>query len=277
MSYASTGGGPMIDIQGVGKHFQQRKGSRNVVLEDVDFQVRQGEFVTIVGRSGCGKTTLLRMIAGLAPYSPGTIRVRGQVVHTVPSRVGFVFQNAALLPWKTVRQNVELGLNEVRGEYSKERRQEMVAKQLELTGLSAAADYLPRQLSGGMQQRTGLARALVAEPDVLLMDEPFGAVDALTRLQLQEDLGEIVQRTAATVVFVTHDVEEAIFLADRVAVMSMGPGRIRETVDVGVPRPRNRQMDADTTRHMTELRDHVLALVLEQDRAGQRERESVPS
>jgi ABC-type nitrate/sulfonate/bicarbonate transport system ATPase subunit len=268
----------MIDIQGVGKHFQQRKGSANVVLEGVDLQVRPGEFVSVVGRSGCGKTTLLRMIAGLAPYSPGTIRVRGAVVRGVPPRVGFVFQHAALLPWKTVRQNVELGLNEVRRELSKQQRREMVSRQLELTNLSAAADYLPRELSGGMQQRAGLARALVAEPDVLLMDEPFGAVDALTRLRLQEELAVIVQRTSATVVFVTHDVEEAIFLADRVAVMSIGPGRIRETVEVERPRPRERQADPETTRYFAELRDHVLSLVLEQDGAkGRPQAEAVPS
>jgi NitT/TauT family transport system ATP-binding protein len=218
------------------------------------------------------------MIAGLAPYSPGTIRVRGAVVRGVPPRVGFVFQHAALLPWKTVRQNVELGLNEVRRELSKQQRREMVSRQLELTNLSAAADYLPRELSGGMQQRAGLARALVAEPDVLLMDEPFGAVDALTRLRLQEELAVIVQRTSATVVFVTHDVEEAIFLADRVAVMSIGPGRIRETVEVERPRPRERQADPETTRYFAELRDHVLSLVLEQDGAkGRPQAEAVPS
>ena len=260
-------GSALIEIEGVGKHFQQRKGSANVVLEDVNLRVRQGEFVSVVGRSGCGKTTLLRMIAGLAPYAPGTIRVRGQVVRTVPPRVGFVFQNAALLPWLSVRKNVELGLNEVRRDLTKQQRRELVDRQLELTNLAEAADYLPRQLSGGMQQRAGLARALVAAPDVLLMDEPFGAVDALTRLRLQEELAEIVQRTAATVVFVTHDVEEAVFLSDRVAVMSMGPGKIRELVDVPVPRPRSRQPDAAAKATMSELSDHVLALVLEEDPA----------
>jgi NitT/TauT family transport system ATP-binding protein len=251
---------PVIQIEGVGKHFQQRKGSRNVVLEDVHLHVERGEFVSVVGRSGCGKTTLLRMIAGLAPYEPGTIRVHGRVVRGVPPRVGFVFQSSALLPWKSVRANVETGLNEVRRSLSREERRKLVDRQLDLMGLSRYDGYLPRALSGGMQQRVGLARALVAEPDVLLMDEPFGAVDALTRLRLQEELASIVERTSATVVFVTHDVEEAVYLADRVAVMSMNPGTVSEVVEVDQPRPRERRSEA-----LTQLSSHVLDLVLAED------------
>jgi ABC-type nitrate/sulfonate/bicarbonate transport system ATPase subunit len=247
----------MIEIRGVGKHFQQRKGSPNVVLENIDLDIRRGEFVSLVGQSGCGKTTLLRMIAGLAPYSPGEIKVNGKVVQSVPPRIGFVFQNAALLPWKTVRQNVMIGLNETRREFSAEEKRAKVEHQLELTNLSKFGDYLPRALSGGMQQRAGLARALVAEPDVLLMDEPFGAVDALTRIRLQEELSSIVERTEATVVFVTHDVEEAVFLADRVAVMTTGPGTIKEVIDVDLPRPRERRSDV-----IAPLSAHVLELVL---------------
>jgi NitT/TauT family transport system ATP-binding protein len=247
----------MIEIRGVGKHFQQRKGSPNVVLKDIELDVRRGEFVSLVGQSGCGKTTLLRMIAGLAPYSPGEIKVDGKVVRSVPPRIGFVFQNAALLPWKTVRENVLMGLNEVRKDLSKEEKREKVEHQLELTSLSEFGDYLPRALSGGMQQRCGLARALVADPEVLLMDEPFGAVDALTRIRLQEELSAIVERTIATVVFVTHDVEEAVFLADRVAVMTTGPGTIKEVVDVDLPRPRERR-----TELLAPLAEHVLQLVL---------------
>lgn len=251
-----------IQIDGVGKQFQQRKGTANVVLKDCDLAVRRGEFVSLVGQSGCGKTTLLRMVAGLAPYSPGTIRVNGEVVRGVPPRVGFVFQNAALLPWKTVRENLVIGLNETRREVSRTEKRDRVEEQLELMGLSRFGDYLPRALSGGMQQRAGLARALVGRPNVLLMDEPFGAVDALTRLRLQEELAEIVERTEATVVFVTHDVEEAVFLADRVAVMSMSPGRIIDLVDVDLPKPRERRPDSDAGRRLHELREHVLELVL---------------
>jgi ABC-type nitrate/sulfonate/bicarbonate transport system ATPase subunit len=253
---------PVIVIEGVGKHFQQHKGSANVVLEDVNLVVRRGEFVSLVGASGCGKTTLLRMIAGLAQYHPGTITVNGALVRRVPPRVGFVFQDSALLPWRSVRENVAVGLNETWGTYSREERKAKVEHQLALVGLAGYGDYLPRQLSGGMQQRAGLARALVGEPDVLLMDEPFGAVDALTRIRLQEELAEIVARTSATVVFVTHDVDEAVFLADRVAVMSIRPGRIKEIVDIDIPRPRDRRLETEGGRRATELRQHVLELVL---------------
>jgi NitT/TauT family transport system ATP-binding protein len=250
-------GEAMIEIEGVGKQFAQRKGSANVVLKDVDLTIRRGEFVSLVGQSGCGKTTLLRMIAGLAPYDAGTVKVSGNVVNRVPPRIGFVFQHAALLPWKSVRQNVLLGLNETRKSLSREEKAAKVQHQLELTGLAHAADYLPRQLSGGMQQRAGLARALVSDPDVLLMDEPFGAVDALTRIRLQEELAAIVERTSATVVFVTHDVEEAVFLADRVAVMTTGPGQIKEVVTVDLPRPRDRSPEV-----IAPIAEHVLELVL---------------
>jgi ABC-type nitrate/sulfonate/bicarbonate transport system ATPase subunit len=258
----------MIEIRGVGKHFQQRKGSLNVVLENIDLTIRKGEFVSLVGQSGCGKTTLLRMIAGLAPYSPGEIRVNGKAVRSVPPRIGFVFQNAALLPWKTVNENVMLGLNETRSAFTREEKRAKVQHQLELTGLAKFGDYLPGQLSGGMQQRCGLARALVGEPDVLLMDEPFGAVDALTRIRLQEELSMIVERTEATVVFVTHDVEEAVFLADRVAVMTTGPGTIKEVVDVDLPRPRERRSEV-----ISPLSDYVLELVLG---GGERRKVSPP-
>jgi ABC-type nitrate/sulfonate/bicarbonate transport system ATPase subunit len=261
---------PVIQVQGVGKHFQQRSGTANVVLEDVNLEVHRGEFVSLVGASGCGKTTLLRMIAGLAQYRPGTIRVNGAVVRRVPPRVGFVFQDSALLPWKSVHQNVLMGLNEIRKTLSAAEKKEKVDRQLELMGLSGYADYLPRQMSGGMRQRAGLARALVAEPDVLLMDEPFGAVDALTRMRLQEELAAIVERTSATVVFVTHDVDEAVFLADRVAVMSLRPGRITEIVDIDIPRPRDRRLDTESGRRATELRERVLELVLGAGRAAEK-------
>jgi NitT/TauT family transport system ATP-binding protein len=256
----------MIEIEGVGKQFAQKKGTANVVLKDVDLTIRRGEFVGLVGQSGCGKTTLLRMIAGLAPYDEGVLTVAGRAVTGVPPRIGFVFQAAALLPWKTVRQNVLLGLNETRHSLTKEEKEAKVQHQLEMTGLANYGDYLPRQLSGGMQQRCGLARALVSDPDVLLMDEPFGAVDALTRIRLQEELSAIVERTSATVVFVTHDVEEAVYLSDRVAVMTTGPGEIKEVVDVDLPRPRDRSPEV-----IAPIAERVLSLVL----GGGRRQEAV--
>jgi NitT/TauT family transport system ATP-binding protein len=252
----------VIEIRGVGKHFAQRRGERNVVLEDVNLEVRPGEFVSLVGASGCGKTTLLRMIAGLSSYAPGTITVAGEPVRGVPPRIGFVFQDSALLPWRTIRQNVAIGLNQTRGTLPKAEAQARVEAQLELVGLAGYGDYLPRQVSGGMQQRAGLARALVSEPDVLLMDEPFGALDAFTRMRLQEELASIVARTSATTVFVTHDVDEAVFLSDRIAVLTIGPGTIREVVDVEVPRPRLRRQDLLGNPTVAALRDHVLELVI---------------
>jgi ABC-type nitrate/sulfonate/bicarbonate transport system ATPase subunit len=261
---------PAIALQGVGKHFAQRRSSRNVVLIDVNLTIEPGEFVSLVGASGCGKTTLLRMIAGLAPIDAGTIHVHEKEVRGVPPRIGFVFQESALLPWRTVRENVAVGLNEIRGSLSKARAAEMVDERLELVGLTAYADFLPRQMSGGMQQRAGLARALVAEPDVLLMDEPFGALDAFTRMRLQDELAGIVARTSATVVFVTHDVDEAVFLSDRIAVLSTGPGTVKEIVTVDIERPRLSREELLGNPRAAVLRDHVLSLVI-----GNRQREEV--
>jgi NitT/TauT family transport system ATP-binding protein len=252
----------IIDVAGVGKHFAQRRDSRNVVLEDVNLQIREGEFVSVVGASGCGKTTLLRMIGGLVPYEPGAIHVNGELVRQIPKRIGFVFQDAALLPWRTIAENVAVGLNEYRGDMSKQDAKDRVTAQLELVGLTAYADYLPRQVSGGMQQRAGQARAQGGEPDVLLMDEPFGALDAFTRMRLQEELAAIVTRTSATTVFVTHDVDEAVFLSDRIAVMTIGPGTIRDVVAVDLPRPRLQRQDLLGNQRAAELRDRVLELVI---------------
>ena len=261
----------VIAIRGVGKHYSQRskKASANVVLQNVNLDVRAGEFVSLVGASGCGKTTLLRMIGGLAPYFPGEIHMNGKLVRGIPPRIGFVFQDSALLPWRNIAENVAVGLNERRRSYTKQQAKARVDATLELVGRDAYADYLPRQVSGGMQQRAGLARALVGEPDVLLMDEPFGALDAFTRMRLQEELASIVARTAATTVFVTHDVDEAVFLSDRVAVMSINPGMIKKIVDIDMPRPRLHRADLLDNRRASELRDQVLRLVI-----GDRSRES---
>lgn len=271
---AMAPGTAVISVRGVGKHYSQRsrKKSANVVLQNVNLEVEPGEFVSLVGASGCGKTTLLRMIGGLAPYYPGEIYMDGKLVRGIPPRIGFVFQDSALLPWRSIAQNVAVGLNEGRRRLTKEQARAKISDALDLVGLSEYADYLPRQVSGGMQQRAGLARALVGEPDVLLMDEPFGALDAFTRMRLQEELASIVVRTSATTVFVTHDVDEAVFLSDRVAVMSTGPGTIKEIIDVDIPRPRLRRSELLDNRRASQLRDQVLRLVI-----GERSKASTPT
>jgi ABC-type nitrate/sulfonate/bicarbonate transport system ATPase subunit len=201
------------------------------------------------------------MIGGLTSYYPGEIYVKGALVRGIPPRIGFVFQDSALMPWGTVWQNVKVGLNERRREFSRPEIKERVDAALELVGLHEYRDYLPRQISGGMQQRAGLARALVGEPDVLLMDEPFGALDALTRSRLQEELAAIVLRTSATTVFVTHDVDEAVFLSDRVAVMSVKTRSILQVIDIDIPRPRLARVEMFADLHVADLRRDVLGLV----------------
>jgi NitT/TauT family transport system ATP-binding protein len=255
--------GAAIDVVAVGKRYSQRRGTANVALRDVNLTVQAGEFVSLVGASGCGKTSLIRMIGGLAPYSAGAIAIDGHQVRGVPKRLGFVFQDAALMPWRSVRENVAMGLNEISKSLSKQERRSRVDEQLELVGLAKFADYYPRQLSGGMKQRAGLARALVSGPGLLLMDEPFGALDAFTRLRLQEELALIVSTANTTTVFVTHDVDEAVFLSDRIAVMSASPGTVKEIVTVDLPRPRLRRQGLLDNRRAAELRDHVLRLVME--------------
>jgi NitT/TauT family transport system ATP-binding protein len=261
---AATPNGATIDITGVSKLYRGRKGG-NVALRNVNLRVEAGEFVSLVGASGCGKTTLIRMIAGLAPYSTGSITVDGAIVKGVPKRLGFVFQDSALMPWRTVQANVRMGLNETGRSLSKSDRESKVGNALELVGLTRFAEYYPGQLSGGMKQRAGLARALVSEPDLLLMDEPFGALDAFTRLRLQEELASIVASSHTTTVFVTHDVDEAVFLSNRIAVMSTAPGTIKEVVTVDLPTPRLHRQTLLDNRRAAELRDHVLRLVI-QDR-----------
>ncbi|MCU1492849.1 MAG: transporter ATP-binding protein [Acidimicrobiaceae bacterium] len=251
---------PVIEVSHVGKRFWQGKRGAFLALSDVSFDVRDGEFISIIGASGCGKTTLLRMFAGLTAYDSGELKIRGQLVRGVPDGIGFVFQAPALLPWRSVGDNIALGLSAVRSTLSEGELKGRVAAQIELTGLSGFENSLPHELSGGMQQRVGLARALVAEPKVLLMDEPLGALDAFTRMRLQEELAAIVARTGATTVFVTHDVDEAVFLSDRIVVMDRSPGRLKQIVDVPFDKPRQRREFIGDPR-VAELRDLVLGLV----------------
>jgi NitT/TauT family transport system ATP-binding protein len=228
-----------LELDGVGKTFileRRRTQEELCALEDVSFGIEEGSFVSICGPSGCGKSTLLRLIHGLQSADSGEIRVRGERVLAPSLDRGMVFQNHNLRPWRTVVRNVELGL-EAQG-VARGERQARALKWLSMVGLEEFASYYPAQLSGGMQQRVGLARALAIEPQMLLMDEPFGALDAQTRVLLQEELERIWEADAKTVVFITHDIDEALFLSDRVLVMSARPGQIIADIAVGAPRPR---------------------------------------
>jgi NitT/TauT family transport system ATP-binding protein len=210
--------------------------SSHTVLEHFDLRVREGEFLAVLGPSGCGKSTLLNLLAGLTSPTSGRISVDGEPVGAARNKLGFVFQGYALFPWRTVRKNVETGL-EIRGLKRAQRRSE-AERFLRLVGLLDFPDHYPHQLSGGMRQRVAIARVLAYGPEILLMDEPFGALDAQTRESLQQELLGIWEQSAKTVVFVTHSIDEAIYLADRVAVVGRRPGRVKEIIDIDLPRPR---------------------------------------
>ncbi|MBV7411321.1 ABC transporter ATP-binding protein [Dermabacteraceae bacterium TAE3-ERU27] len=232
-----------------------------VAVEDVDLKINDNEFVTVVGPSGCGKSTIMNMAAGLLQPSSGQVLVDGEAVHGPGPERGVIFQQYALFPWMTVRQNVEFGLELQK--ISKAERKRIVDEQLELTGLSNFADALPKNLSGGMKQRCAIARAYAANPKILLMDEPFGALDALTRVHMQVQLLETWAKEKRTVMFITHDVDEAVYLANRVIVMAARPGRIHKIIDVDLPYPRSE--DIRMTPEFTALRNEVWNAVYHQD------------
>lgn len=260
-SAVTTSSAARIDVRGVSKRYPKpdKSGETFTALADVSLSAYEGEFISLIGASGCGKTTLLRMMSGLTPCDQGSIYLSGRPVNGVPPAVGFVFQEPALLPWRNVHDNVAFALKSRQMERDEVERR--ITDKLELTGLRAFAKYYPHMLSGGMQQRVGLARALVGEPDVLFMDEPLSALDALTRRRLQEDIADIVGRIKATTVLVTHDVDEAIFFSDRIVVMGTAPGSIREVIDVPLPRPR-RHVEMLEHAVVAQVRDRVLGIVL---------------
>jgi NitT/TauT family transport system ATP-binding protein len=229
---------PLIEISAVSQIFAARDGSPSFALRDVSLTVDQGEFVCLIGPSGCGKTTLMQLIAGFIKPTRGKVNFAGEPVRGPDPKRGVVFQEYALFAWMTARQNVEFGLR-VRGWPVKLRATRALAA-LGRVGLADAADKYPHELSGGMRQRVAVARALLVEPAVLLMDEPFAAVDAITRHSLQEDLLRLWRDSGLSVIFVTHNIDEAAFLAQRVVVMSPHPGAIRTDIRVDVPYPRHR-------------------------------------
>ncbi|WP_423192782.1 ABC transporter ATP-binding protein [Cupriavidus sp. H18C2] len=235
-----------VSIEGVGQTFKTRKGPF-VALRDIDLSIAEGEFITLIGHSGCGKSTLLNLIAGLTLPTAGALICAGREIAGPGPERAVVFQNHSLLPWLTCFENVHLGVERVFGATeSKAQRQARTHDALALVGLTHAEAKYPHEISGGMKQRVGIARALAMQPKVLLMDEPFGALDALTRAHLQDELIKIVARTRSTVVMVTHDVDEAVLLADRIAMMTNGPAAtIGEILAVDLPRPRDRVALAD--------------------------------
>ncbi len=218
-----------IRFDKVDKIFGPRSGGVKV-LDDINLEIGDREFVAIVGPSGCGKTTCLRMVAGFEAASAGVVSVNGKAVTEPGPDRAVVFQQFALFPWKTVRENIDLGLRNQNLGASE--RADRIAGALKLMNLESHADAFPHQLSGGMQQRVAIARAYVLDPEVLLMDEPFGALDAQTRVVMQEELVRLARRNPRTVLFITHAVEEAVYLADRVAIMTRRPGRIKEVLDI---------------------------------------------
>lgn len=241
-----------IQIQGVTKSFDVREGSF-LALDEVNLNVNKNEFICVVGPSGCGKTTLMNVVSGLYTPSTGTVRVKGELVTGPGKGKGVVFQQYALYPWLTVRKNVEFGLK-MKGTPKKER-QEIANKYISLVGLDRFADSYPKELSGGMKQRVAIARAYAMNPEVLLMDEPFGALDAQTRAQLQENLLSTWQQEKKTCFFITHDVEEAVLLSTKIIIMSAGPGRIREIIDVELPYPRTQQ--TKLTEEFNEIKNSI--------------------
>ena len=246
-----------IELRQVTKSYRTLQDEDLLALQDVSFDIAKGEFVSIVGTSGCGKTTLLKIVAGLIPRSGGEVLIGGSSVEGPRRDIGFVFQQPILLPWRTVLENTMLPI-EVMGlplDQYRERAHEI----LDMVGLTGFADRYPFELSGGMQQRVSITRALVYEPDVLLMDEPFGALDAMTRESMNLELLRIWSKSDKTVLFVTHSISEAIFLSDRVVTLTPCPGRLVDTVQVDLPRPR--RLDLMQTEAFGKLSKRIRSLL----------------
>lgn len=252
---------PLIEVRNVSAGYEnKRQKTRLIALRDVSLDVYPGEFLAIVGPSGCGKTTLVNMIAGFVKPLEGTITVRGQTVEGPGADRAMVFQDYAVLPWRTVHNNVRFALENRRPRPSKADMNERIDRALDMVSLTGFEESYPYELSGGMRQRVGIARALVSDPEILLMDEPFGAVDAMTREAMQAEFEKIIATTGQTVFFITHSIDEALTLADRVVVISSRPGRIKEIVDVDLPRSRFDEGVKRSAR-FGELREHIWNLL----------------
>ncbi len=261
-SAGHPGGGPaVVSLRSVRKTYRISGTAERLALADITFEVGRGEFVCVVGPSGAGKTTLLRCLAGLMPPTSGEALFEGAPMRRVPEQVGVVFQDysRSLYPWLTVNRNIALPLK-VRG-VDKATRAKRIEEALHSVSLADVGRQYPWQLSGGMQQRVAIARALVYQPELLLMDEPFASVDAQTRFELEDLILRVRDEFNITVVFVTHDIDEAIYLADRVVVLSASPGVVSEIVDVTLPRPRD-QIASKSDERFARHREHILGLVM---------------
>jgi NitT/TauT family transport system ATP-binding protein len=241
----------LLEIKNVSKIFQA-EGSDMEALRDINLSIKENEFICFIGPSGCGKTTLLRIVAGLDAPTSGAVYLKGDVITGPGPERGMVFQEYSLFPWRTVLDNISFG-PELKG-VSKEKRYERARMYLRMVGLERFEESYPHELSGGMKQRVAIARALVNDPLALLMDEPFGALDAQTRNVMQSELLRIWNEEKKTIVFVTHSVDEAIYLGDRIVMMSARPGRIKDIINIDLPRPRNR-----TSPEVNRIRDRVLS------------------
>lgn len=241
-----------IEVKDLSITYEQNGAEVNV-LKDVSLGIEKGEFICLLGPSGCGKSTLLNAMAGFLKPTEGSVCIDGKKVDSPSISYVTIFQNYGLLPWRSVEKNVTLGLETKK--LPKEEQKEIARKYIELVGLKGAEEKKPSQLSGGMQQRVAIARALAVEPEILFMDEPFGALDAITRMKLQDDILDICHTTKKTIVFVTHDIEEAIFLADRVVIMDANPGRIKAIVKISLGKERDR-----TSEDFLAIRDKIFEI-----------------
>lgn len=247
-----------LAIEQVVKAYPKPDGSQFVVLNGIDMTIGKQEYVSVIGHSGCGKSTLMRIVAGLEKATSGLVTLEGKEVRKPGSERMMVFQGYALLPWLTVRENIRMAVDEVFKTASKADKISIVNEHIDMVKLTAAADKYPEELSGGMKQRVGVARALATRPKMLLLDEPFGALDALTRPKLQQDVLEIWGQHPQAVMMITHDVDEAIFMSDRVVMMTNGPSAtIGQILDIPLPRPRNRQ-ELRESKDYYDLRNQAL-------------------
>jgi NitT/TauT family transport system ATP-binding protein len=252
----------VLEVKNICKIYEADDGDSVQALQNIDIEVKDKEFVCIIGPSGCGKTTLLRIIAGLEKPDSGSVTLNNETILAPGPDRGMVFQEYSLFPWRTVLKNITFSLELKK--IPKAERNKIANEYLELVGLEMFADSYPHELSGGMKQRVAIARALVNDPKILLMDEPFGAVDAQTRNRLQQELLNIWEKEQKTIMFITHSVDEAVFLADRVVVFTARPGKIKEIIDIDLPRPRDRtSLEANIVRErlLSSLSSEIMAAI----------------